>query len=131
MTRKSAADPPSKDVLRTMLGPSFAAYESFVEKNGDLRPEWKYYGKAGWSLKLFDKRRNLCFITPREDEFSIAFLLGRKAVETALVSTLPEAVKHEIREARTYVEGRPVKLTVRKERDLAPARKLLQIKREA
>jgi hypothetical protein len=129
MPRKSAAAPPSPAVLRTTLGPSFAAYQRFLEQHDDLRPEWKYYGKSGWTLKLFEKSRNLCFITPHEGEFSIAFLLGREAVEEALRSTLPEAVKRQIREARTYVEGRPVKLTVRKERDLAPARKLLKIKR--
>jgi hypothetical protein len=123
--------PPSDSELRALLGASFAAYETLLAGNAKLRPEWKYYGpKSGWTLKLFDGRRNLCFLMPRADGLGVAFVLGEAAVQRALDADLPALLKQEIREARQYVEGRPVRLTVRDGADLAAVATLLAIKRE-
>lgn len=130
-TSERAEVPPSDAELRALLGARFAAYEALLRANADLRPEWKYYGpKSGWTLKLFDRRRNLCFIMPREGELGVAFLLGEAAVRRALDSDLPEPLKQEIRDARQYVEGRPVRLTVRGKADLQRVATLLAIKRQ-
>ena len=124
--------PPSDAELRTLLGRRYAAYTAFLEQNAALRPEWKYYGaKSGWSLKLFDGKRNLCFVQPRPGRLQISFLLGRDAVAAALASALPETVKQALREARVYVEGTPAHVRVDSKRDLAAAQLLLQIKRES
>jgi hypothetical protein len=123
--------PPTESELRALLGASFAAYQALLAGNADLRPEWKYYGpKSGWTLKLFDRRRNLCFLMPRAGELGVAFALGEAAVKRALDADLPAPLKQEIREARQYVEGRPVRLTVRDAADLALVATLLAIKRE-
>lgn len=103
--------------------------ERFLARNRDLKPEWKYYGaKLGWNLKLFRGKRNLCFISPHEDHWTIAFALGARAVDSALNSDLPDSVKQEIRDARKYAEGRGVRITVREPQDLVAAETLLEIK---
>ena len=77
---------PTQAELRSMMGKSYSALEAFLEMNADLRPEWKYYGaKLGWSLKLFQGKRNICFLGPHENYLGVAFVLGAKAVETALI----------------------------------------------
>jgi hypothetical protein len=113
-----------------MLGDSFAPFESFLAQNSDLRPEWKHYGaKLGWNLKLFQKKRNLCFIAPHDAHWIIGFALGTRAVEMALSSELADSIKQTIREAKTYGEGRGVRIAVKRKQDLEPAQILLQIKK--
>ena len=132
MPKKVTQIPPSEAELAGRLGKSLAAYQSLLEGNPDLRPEWKYYGpRTGWTLKLFDRRRNLCFVSPGEGNFVVAFLLGERAVSEALASELPEKVKSELSEARQYVEGRPVRVVVKTARDLTTVVALLRIKRGA
>lgn len=129
-THTAVATPPSQPELRAQLGRSYVAYQAFLQQHASLRPEWKYYGaRSGWALKLFDKSRNMCFVKSYDREFAITFVLGKAATRSALRSDLPEAVKQTIREAKTYVEGRLVKLTVRGLRDLKPVATLLEIKR--
>lgn len=130
MSPKTAPPPPTEAELRAKLGESYAAYEAFLARHADLRPEWKYYGaKHGWSLKLFEKKRNLCFLAARDGELHMGFVLGGRAAEAAEKSKLPAALKKEIREARVYVEGRGALVVARSEKDLAAADILLEIKR--
>jgi hypothetical protein len=131
MPRHAAPPAPTIADLQLLLGPAFAAYEALLHGHPELRPEWKYYGaKSGWTLKLFEKTRNLCFVMPRAGELSIAFVLGARAVELALRSTLPESIRQEIRAARTYAEGRGVRVAARTPADLGPVETLLAIKRQ-
>lgn len=130
MANRTAPPEPTDADLRESLAKSYTALETLLQRNHQFRPEWKYYGaKLGWSLKLFDGKRNLCFIAPQENHFIVAFVLGARGVEQALASQLPERLKQEIRTARTYAEGRGIRVTVRTTRDLAPVQQLLEIKR--
>ncbi len=93
-------------------------------------PEWRYYGaKYGFSLKLLEKKRNLCFLTLGEGNFRFAVIFGEKAWAHALESDLDEEVKQMLRDARRYPEGRGVSLTVTSPGDVARVRCLLEIKR--
>jgi hypothetical protein len=130
MSKAAAGTPPTDAELRRKLGRKYSCYEAFLARNSDLRPEWKYYGaKTGWTLKLFDRRRNLCFITPCEQQLLISFALGTAAVGRALDATLPDAVKQEIRDGPHYVEGTAARIVVNAKRDLVAAQVLLDIKR--
>jgi len=132
MPSKIIPPEPTEAELRSLMGESYAALEAFLEKNADLRPEWKYYGaKLGWSLKLFQSKRNICFLGPHENYLGVAFVLGAKAVEAALKSKLPDAVKKQVRESPQYAEGRGVRFVIKLKKDLAPAQMLLEIKKSA
>lgn len=92
--------------------------------------QWKYYGaKIGWTLKLFERSRNLCFITVGKGRFWVAFVFGDRAVEAIQASALPAAVISEIRDARRYAEGRGIRLEISSRRVLGHAMTLLDIKR--
>ena len=130
MAVNPAPPEPTDAEVRERLGSSGSAYQTLLAGHPELRPEWKYYGpKNGWSLKLLDGKRNLCFVVPRDGHFLVAFALGHDAVERALHSRLPAELRKSIAAARGYPEGRPARIEVRSEADLEAVELLLEIKR--
>ena len=124
-----APQPPREEEIRERLGGVYPLYRALLE-GGPFVPEWKFYGaKYGWSLKLFEKKRNLCFINPKDGSFDVAFNFGDRAAEAVLAGTSSEAVKEALRAARRYAEGRGVRLTVASAPDLDEVRRLLAVKR--
>ncbi len=124
-----APQPPSDEEVRARLRRAFPLFRALVE-DGDFRPEWKFYGpKHGWSLKLFEKKRNLCYLNPKEGAFDVAFIFGDRVREEVLAGSAPEAIKALFQGARHYPEGWGVRLTVGKKADLEQALRLLAIKR--
>ncbi len=121
--------PPSDEEIRTRLRRAFPHFRALVE-DAAFRPEWKWYGaKYGWSLKLFEKKRNLCFLGLKEGAFDAAIIFGDRVREAALGGSAAEDVKALLRDARHYPEGWGVRVTVAKKADLELVRRLLEIKR--
>jgi len=122
--------PPAEKEIRARLGAAFPLYRALLD-SGPFRPEWKFYGaRYGWSLKLFEKKRNLCFIAPKEGAFDVAFVFGERAAEAALAGPAQEWLKEALRSARRYPEGRGVRVTVATTAELEQVQELLAIKRE-
>jgi hypothetical protein len=120
---------PTDDEVRALLGRTFPLYQAVLTL-APVRPEWRFYGpKYGWSLKLFEKKRNLCFVGVDRGELSVAFILGEKALARALDADLPEPLADKVRHARKYPEGYGVTLSLSKKADLDSVRRLLEIKR--
>ena len=120
---------PTDDELRALLGRRFPLYQAVLTL-APVRPEWRFYGpRYGWSLKLFEKKRNLCFVGVDKGELSVAFILGEKALARALDADLPEPLADKVRHARKYPEGYGVTLSVSKKADLKSVQELLEIKR--
>jgi len=128
-TPASPPEPPRDEDIRAKLGDVFPLYHELLEDPA-LVPEWKYYGaKYGWSLKLFEKKRNLCFINPKEGLFDVAFIYGDRAVQEALAASPRADIEALLRGARHYPEGWGVRVTVGSEAELGQVRLLLAIKR--
>jgi hypothetical protein len=109
---------PTDDMLVGALGETKVLLDElihFIETEfGECRPEWKYYGnKYGWSLKLFNKKRNVVFVGPEEGYFNVAFAFGEKPYEAIMESKLPAFIKDELRNAPVYVEGRPLRMEIK------------------
>lgn len=127
------ANPPDDKKLETILGESKAILDKLIqfmeEEYGSIRPEWKYYGpKYGWTMKIFYKRRNSCFITPDASYFNIGFVFGGKAVAQIEKSELPAELIKEIVQARKYAEGRGLSLKINEPKQLEILRTLINIK---
>jgi hypothetical protein len=125
---------PSPEELANVLGPSAEAWSEFIAWMADeLRvttQEWKgvYPKKYGWSLRLKIKSRNIVYLGPSAGCFQVAFVLGDRAVKAARETRFPAAVSQAIAEAPHYPEGTGVRLIVKSAKDLAPIRKLAEIK---
>jgi len=91
--------------------------------------EWKFYSqKYGWSMKLLLKKRNLFFFGPRDGYFIIAFVFGDKTVSALEKSSLPKEIIDEVVNARKYVEGRGLRIEIKKKKDVENILKLIEIK---
>ncbi|MBS1833300.1 MAG: DUF3788 family protein [Acidobacteria bacterium] len=109
---------PSEADLAEALGPALPVWRDVVaavsEACGITGHEWTSYSrKAGWSLRLQVKKRNIVYLSPHRDGFGIAFVLGAKALEEALaIPKLPKAVLTALSEGKKYPEGTGVQLKV-------------------
>ena len=127
MTTKT---PPTLQSVEQALGNRSKLFAKLMAAHPDLKPEWKYYGeKNGWTLKLFEKKRNLCFIAPRDGELRVVFVFGDKQYRDVLESSVQQDVKEQLANAKRYAEGRGISLVIRNNADLKTVEELLRIKR--
>lgn len=126
-------EPQDKD-LEIALGSTYRLFEEIfkhlVDIHKDIRPEWKHYGKKmGWQLKLFKGKRNIMFIVPFEGNFIVYFTFGDKAVQQVMESNLPDELKTELQNAKKYMEGRGINLSITKDSEnVDHIKKLIDIK---
>ena len=66
----------------------------------------------GWQLNLLKEKRNIMFVVPFDGYFIVAFIFGDKAVGQVLESDLPEEIKTELQNAKKYMEGRIINITI-------------------
>jgi hypothetical protein len=120
-------------MLSGALGQSYKYWEeirnTLENQYGPLIEEWKYYSvSSGWTLKLLMKKRNLFFFTPYEKYFRLAFIFGDKAVSAVEKSDLPVKMVQELKSAKRYIEGRGLRLEVKKKTDIKNIITLVAIK---
>ena len=100
-----------------------------AENYKGISNEWKMYSKkAGWNLVFRQDKRTLFYFVPCESHFIIAFVLGEKAVETAIHSPVSEKAKMEIRDADVCAMGHSFFVYIQSEQDLDDVYALLKIK---
>lgn len=126
---------PSEPELAAALGPAKALWDEIVSdlarENGVNVREWNSYStKAGWSLRLKHKERNIVYLIPLQGAFQVAFVLGDKAVKVAQRSSLPARIQQLIAESRRYAEGTGVRINVQGPEDIAAIKQLARIKLE-
>ncbi|MFN7993910.1 MAG: DUF3788 family protein [Bryobacteraceae bacterium] len=129
-----AAAPGDQD-LANALGPAKVLWDellSVLEADFQLNVrEWNSYSpKAGWSLRLKMKDRNILYLIPYAGGFAVSFALGDRAVRAARESRLPAWLIKNIGESRRYAEGTAVRFEVKSVREVAAVKKLTAIKLE-
>jgi hypothetical protein len=125
--------PPTDAELAVALGDAKALWDKLLEDlAGRLKltvQEWNSYSsKAGWSLRLKFKDRNIVYLAPCKECFFASFALGDKAVAAARAIGLPPNVLKIINEAKRYAEGTAVRLEIKQAKDIEAVTKLAGIK---
>jgi hypothetical protein len=125
--------PPTGNELAKALGPAVALWDRLLaELAGQHKltvQEWNSYSpKAGWSLRLKSKDRNILYLGPCEGAFRVALVLGDKAVAAARQSDLPQSVIKLLNQAKRYAEGTAVRFETMKAKDIDSVVKLAGIK---
>ena len=124
---------PTDAELAAALGAAKALWDQLLagladEHNLTVR-EWNSYSrKAGWSLRLKHKDRNILYLSPCEGCFFVSFALGDKAVQAARQSGLPQSVIKIINEAKRYAEETGIRMEMKKPKDIEIAKQLAAIK---
>jgi hypothetical protein len=124
---------PTDAELTAALGPARTFWDQLLASLADEHKltvqEWNSYSpKAGWSLRLKLKDRNILYLAPSQGAFRAAFALGDKAVAAARQSDLPKNVIKIINEARRYAEGTAVRIEIKTAKDIETVTKLAGIK---
>jgi len=125
---------PTERELSTVLGQADVLWKGLVtdlKRDLKLDAEWNSYSvKAGWSLRLKLKKRNVVYLSPGAGYFLASFALGNKALVAAQKSKLPPRVLKTIDEAQRYVEGTAVRIEVHAVKDANVVKTLAKIKVE-
>lgn len=127
------ADMPTPKDLSAALGNSYALWKDLVsELKRELtldKEEWNTYSpKAGWSLRLQRKKRNIVYLSPADGSFLASFIIGHKAIAAA--AKLPAPVRDLIAAGKRYPEGTAIRMEVHGPRDLAVVKILAKLKVE-
>jgi hypothetical protein len=117
---------PTDAELAAELGPANALWGQLLAAVA-LPGEWHSYSKkAGWSMRLKQKDRNIVYLIPGRGGFEVSFALGDRAVAAARDRGLAKMVDG----ARRYAEGTAVRFAVEGPKDVETVKKLVEIKLE-
>ena len=125
--------PPTEAELKTALGSAEALWSGIVHvvegAASPLDTEWMP-SKAGFGRMclLQHRKRTLLYLTPDKGKVLIAIVLGQRAYDLAMGSSIPAAIKKMFLEARPYAEGRGIRFSVSSLSDIPMIAKLVQIK---
>ena len=125
--------PPTAQELVNALGPTKALWESVLTNLAEelqlTHHEWgSSSAKLGWSLRVKEGDRIVVYLAPWRGGFCARFVLGDKAVRSALAGGLPEDIAACIRNGKSYAEGTPVSVDVRAAKDVLVVAKLAAAK---
>lgn len=124
---------PSDQELAQLLGSSQKIWDQLVSQASSVcegaNPEWHSHSpKAGWSLRLKLRSRNIVYFSPCEDCLLASFALGEKAMQEAKALSFPGDVRKILNAARKYAEGTAVRIPVTSVADIKAVQRLIAIK---
>ena len=121
--------PPDRQELATLLAGSHDAFLALTQRSPAFRCEWKRYSKKSpWVLRVSQGDRTLLYASPMAGAFEVTVVVGERAAQAALAGRVSKALHASIRAAKPYVEGRPVRVMVRTQADLAGVEQLVAVK---
>jgi len=124
---------PTRDDLQNKLGNCFDWWNEIEQYVLTHFPqgisEWNYPGKKfGWSYRIKDSKRAIVYLLPRDGYFKVAFVFGDKAVQEIVQSNVNESIKSELLNTKKYMEGRGIRIEVKKNQILEDIFTLIEIK---
>jgi hypothetical protein len=125
--------PPTEEKLNAVLGPASPLWSGIVraveERIAPLDLQWKPSKSAFGSICLLrHKKRTLLYLTPDIAQVWIAIVLGRRAYESAMTSSIPGTIKKRLSEARPYAEGRGIRFPVQSLSEIPVVTRLVELK---
>ena len=106
--------PPSSARLESVLGSALSIWNGVISHaEGTYAPLTKIWkpSKTGFGQMclLQHKKRTLLYLTPDKGMVWVAIILGERAFQLAMASSLPDGIKKLFLEAKPYAEGRGVR----------------------
>jgi hypothetical protein len=125
--------PPTEEKLNAVLGSASPLWSGIVraveEMVAPLDRQWKPSKSAFGSMCLLQhKKRTLLYLTPDTEQVWVAIVLGERAYDLAMASSIPGAIKKRLSEARPYAEGRGIRFPVNSLSDIPVITRLVEFK---
>ncbi len=116
-----------------MLGPASEVWSRlFLSLEGMFAPlevQWRPSRMPfGRMCLVRNKKRTLLYLTPDNRRVWVAVILGERAFNLAMSSSIPAPIKRMFAEARPYAEGRGIRFAVDSLRALPVIAQLMAIK---
>ena len=140
VTKNTKAGPASKAVipptdveLAAELGKAWPVWTKVIaaveKKFAPLERVWLPAKSIpfGKYCRLIRKKRTLLYLLPAEGEARVAVVLGERAFELAMASSLPDCIKKMLTESKVYPEGRFIRFSVTSG-DVSTVVKLVEMK---
>ena len=110
---------PSEDQLKSTLNGTYRHFQKLQDLTVQLPHEWKYFSqKSGWVYKVQGQEKALFYLTPLVNKFQIGMTLSDSEKQVLLDSVIDDKKKDEIKTARKYPEGYPLRFMVETELEL-------------
>lgn len=127
------ATPPGRAELKGVLGPALSVWDEILGHARATYPPlaetWKPSTTAFGRLCLLQhKKRTLLYLTPDQGQVWVAVILGERAFQLALASSLPDGIKQLLLDAKPHAEGRGIRFAIHSLAELPAIVTLLDIK---
>jgi hypothetical protein len=124
---------PTESELETALGSSLPVWHRLLERLAEelnlTTREWNSYSpKAGWSLRIKHKKRNIVYLSPRPGEFMVLFILGERALAALRNIRLPDHIRKAVDAGEKYPEGTGIRILMRGLRGVEAITKIAAVK---
>ncbi len=103
---------------------------ALATQHGLTEQEWNSYSKkAGWSMRLKQRKRNILYFSPMTDgSFLVTLILGPKAMDAAREIKWPKAIMKILDDAPKYPEGFGIRMPMASSKDVPAVVRLAGIK---
>ena len=99
------------------------------DRNNDISEVWKYYndGKS-WLFRILQKKKTICWIKILDDTFRIAFWFANRLEPIIIESRLPDKMKEEYLNSKTFNKSRCIFIDVQDSKDFENIKTLIDLK---
>jgi hypothetical protein len=110
--KAATVEPPTKKQLDAVLGEAAPVWPQILaamkERCAPFEVEWRPATKIAFDRYciLLRKERRLLYLIPKPGEVEVMVVLGERAFDLAMKSSLPVKFKKLASEAKNYAEGR-------------------------
>ena len=119
---------PDERGLRGVLGEAYPCHLEILDLTKSYAQEWKFYGKKyGWQLKVTHKGKALCYVSPLEKSLTVGLGIREEEKDILLNSKLPVKMKQELKSAKKYAEGYPLRIQIRRKSEMRTLRWVLKV----
>lgn len=103
---------------------------ALATQHGLTEQEWSSYSKkAGWSMRLKQRKRNILYLSPMTGgPFLVTLILGPKAMDAARATKWPKHMVKVLDDAPKYPEGFGLRIPMSSSKDVPAVVRLAGIK---
>lgn len=124
---------PTEELIFSLIGEKSRYWEQMIDylydNHFDISEEWRYYtdGKS-WLYRTLRKKNTIYWIGVQKDSFRVSFWIAEKSLPVIEASSLPDSIKEEYRNAKSYNKSRCITIVVNSDEDFDLVLKLIDLK---